>query len=119
MERDEQEEGSGADHNMTEPTQWMPLSDMFSSCAASRKMATSPVSSIAGSHAPRAKRELEDGVAEARDGDERAGADVSELVEEGIHCCSETNTKTSAMERIRRTRRRLKAAREKVRVDQI
>jgi hypothetical protein len=82
-------------------------------------MATSPVPSIAGSCARRAEREVEDEVADARDGDERAGAGVLELVEEGIPSCSETNTRTSDTGRIRRTTNRLKAAREKVRVDQI
>jgi hypothetical protein len=39
-------------------------------------------------------REVEDEVPDARDGDERAGAGVPELVEEGIPRCSETTTET-------------------------
>jgi hypothetical protein len=54
-------------------------------------------------------REVEDEVPDARDGDERAGAGVPELVEERIPCCSETTTGTLSGKR----------RREKHRVDQI
>jgi hypothetical protein len=58
-------------------------------------------------------REVEDEVPDARDGDERAGAGVPELVEERIPCCSETTTGRLS------GKRRRERAREKHRVDQI